>query len=188
MKMTKLYSEDNLFTTFNNIEKIKKSKEERKLNKVIRVEEMIKKIKEHYNLNSSMLANNLGVKVQTVYKWEKGDNKPNMKRYNQIKKFYEEIIRENKTEALEQPETALKPLEIANEEVREDVTAGTPFIKLTGAGDSEDIFVNMSRIDKISIYSRNTEICIVDEYINVKETPAEILKLIRKKLKENGEN
>ena len=29
--MTKSYSKDNLFTTFNNIEKIKKSKQERKL-------------------------------------------------------------------------------------------------------------------------------------------------------------
>lgn len=186
--MTKLYSEDNLFTTFNNIEKIKKSKEERKLNKVIRVEEMIKKIKEHYNLNSSMLANNLGVEAQTVYKWEKGDNKPNMKRYNQIKEFYEEITKEDKLEAIEQPETALEPLEIANKEVVEDITAGTPFVKLTGAGDSEDIFVNMSRIDKISIYSRNTEICINDEYINVKETPAEVLELIRKTIKENEKN
>lgn len=43
--MTKLYSEDNLFTTFNNIEKIKKEKQERKVKPVIRVEEMIKKLK-----------------------------------------------------------------------------------------------------------------------------------------------
>ena len=56
-------AQNNLFTTFNNIEKIKKSKEERMLKPVIRVEEMIKTIKEHYNLNSSMLANNLGVDV-----------------------------------------------------------------------------------------------------------------------------
>lgn len=148
---------------------------------MIRVEEMIKAIREHYNLNAPMLANNLGVDAQTVYKWERG-SKPNIKRYNKIKELYEGIAKEDKAEALERPE-------IANKEVVEDITAGTPFIKLTGAGDSEDIFVNMSRIDKISIYSsRNTEICINDEYINVKETPAEVLVLIRKKLQENEKN
>lgn len=58
--MTELYSKDNLFTAFNNIEKIKKEKQERKVKPVIRVEEMIKVIREHYNLNAPMLANNLG--------------------------------------------------------------------------------------------------------------------------------
>ena len=119
-------AQNNLFTTFNNIEKIKKEKQEkqeRKLNTVIRVEEMIKTIKEHYNLNAPMLANNLGVDVQSIYKWEKG-GWPSVKRYNKIKELYEEITREDKTEVLEQ-------LEIANKEVIEDITAGTPFIKVT---------------------------------------------------------
>ena len=89
-------AQNNLFTAFNNIEKIK---EERKVKPVIRVEEMIKKIKEHYNLNAPMLAHNLGVDVQAIYRWEKG-GRPNIKRYNKIKELYEEIIRENKTEAL----------------------------------------------------------------------------------------
>ena len=185
--MTELYSEDNLFTTFNNIEKIKKSKEERKLNKVIRVEEMIKTIKEHYNLNSSMLANNLGVDVQTVYKWEKGDNKPNMKRYNKIKELYEEITRENKTEVLEQPE-------IANKEVVEDITAGTPFIKLSLYENDffpsgEPYYVNYQKISEIvagvlggsSIHFKGER----KSGLLVEETPTEVLELIRKKIKEN---
>lgn len=66
--MTELYSKDNLFTAFNNIEKIKKEKQERKVKPVIRVEEMIRTIKEHYNLNAPMLANNLGVDVQAIYR------------------------------------------------------------------------------------------------------------------------
>ena len=37
-------AQNNLFTTFNNIEKIKKEKKERKVKPVIRVEEMIKTI------------------------------------------------------------------------------------------------------------------------------------------------
>ena len=43
-------AQNNLFTTFNNIEKIKKEKQERKVKPVIRVEENDKKLKEHYNL------------------------------------------------------------------------------------------------------------------------------------------
>nr|DAM92349.1 MAG TPA: helix-turn-helix domain protein [Caudoviricetes sp.] len=176
-------AQNNLFTTFNNIEKIKKSKEERMLKPVIRVEEMIRTIKEHYNLNSSMLANNLGVDAQTVYKWEKGDNKPSMKYYNKIKEFYEGIVKEDKEEAIEQPE-------IANKEVEEDVTVGTPFICLTFAkSDTQKTFVNINEIneivpgfDGITIHTTN------GEFTNVKETPAEILDLIRKKLKENEKN
>ena len=82
-------AQNNLFTTFNNIEKIKKEKQERKVKPVIRDEEMIKKIKEHYNLNAPMLAHNLGVDVQAIYRWEKG-GRPNIKRYNKIKELYEE--------------------------------------------------------------------------------------------------
>ena len=193
--MTKLYSEDNLFTTFNNIEKIKKSKEERKLNKVIRVEEMIRTIKEHYNLNSSMLANNLGVEAQTIYKWEKGDNKPNMKRYNKIKELYEEIIRENKTEAIKQPETALKPLEIANKEIIEDVTAGTPFIKVTLLYDdfherNKPYYVSYYDISGILEDECNGSMIyfLENEEIEVIESPAEVLELIRKKIKEDEKN
>lgn len=195
--MTKLYSEDNLFTTFNNIEKIKKSKEERKLNKVIRVEEMIKTIKEHYNLNSSMLANNLGVDAQTVYKWEKGDNKPSMKYYNKIKEFYEGITKESKEEAIEQPETALKPLEIVNKEVIEDVTAGTPFIKLSLYENDffpsgEPYYVNYQKISEIvagvlggsSIHFKGER----KSGLLVEETPTEVLELIRKTIKENEKN
>ena len=143
-------AQNNLFTAFNNIEKIK---EERKVKPVIRVEEMIKTIKEHYNLNAPMLANNLGVDVQAIYRWEKG-GRPNIKRYNKIKELYEEIIRENKTEALEQPETALKPLEIADKEVIEDVTVGTPFIKLSKfnvnyVNNLEPFYVNIHEIVEI---------------------------------------
>jgi len=179
--MTKSYSEDNLFTTFNNIEKIKKSKEERMLKPVIRVEEMIRTIKEHYNLNSSMLANNLGVDAQTVYKWEKGDNKPSMKYYNKIKEFYEGIVKEDKEEAIEQPE-------IANKEVVEDVAAGTPFISTTGVQGGE-IYININKIQEIHYQKENTSIYFGDEDCTcVEETPAEVLELIRKKIKENEKN
>lgn len=175
-------AQNNLFTTFNNIEKIKKEKQERKVKPVIRVEEMIRTIKEHYNLNAPMLANNLGVNVQSVYKWENG-GRPSTTSYNKIKEFYEGITKESKGEGLEQPE-------IANKEVVEDITAGTPFICLTFAkSDIQKTFVNINEIneivpgfDGITIHTTN------GEFTNVKETPAEILELIRKKIKENEKN
>jgi len=170
-------AQNNLFTAFNNIEKIK---EERKVKPVIRVEEMIRTIKEHYNLNAPMLAHNLGVDVQAIYRWEKG-GRPSVKRYNKIKELYEEITREDKTEVLEQPE-------IANKEVIEDITAGTPFITLTGVGNSGKFIINANRINKMKFYLTCTEIHINEEYIRVKESPAEIFELIRKNSKENDKN
>lgn len=181
-------AQNNLFTTFNNIEKIKKEKQERKVKPVIRVEEMIKKIKEHYNLNAPMLANNLGVDVQTIYRWEKG-GRPNIKRYNKIKELYEGIAKEDKEEAIEQPETPLKSLEIANKEVIEDVTVGTPFIELTFDVNGKKRYVNINNIHEIS--ETYTTTCISfskEDYTHVKENITEVLELIRKKLKENEKN
>lgn len=184
-------AQNNLFTAFNNIEKIK---EERKVKPVIRVEQMIRTIKEHYNLNAPMLAHNLGVDVQAIYRWEKG-GRPNIKRYNKIKELYEEIIRENKTEALERPETALKPLEIANKEIIEDVTAGTPFIKVTLLNDDfhkrdEPYYVSYYDISGILENECNgsTIYFLENEEAEVKESPAEVLELIRKTIKENEKN
>lgn len=182
MKMTKSYSQDNLFTAFNNIESIKKIKQERKLKPVIRVEEMIKTIKDHYNLNAPMLANNLGVDVQAIYRWEKG-GRPNIKRYNKIKELYEEIIRENKTEVLEQPK-------IANKEVIEDATAGTPFIELTPIRNEGKAYVNINKIQEIYYLSEGTSSIVFknDDYSHFEESPTEVLELIRKKIKENEKN
>lgn len=175
-------AQNNLFTTFNNIEKIKKEKQERKVKPVIRVEEMIKKIKEHYNLNAPMLAHNLGVDVQAIYRWEKG-GRPNIKRYNKIKELYEEIIRENKTEVLEQPE-------IANKEVIEDATAGTPFIELTPIRNEGKAYVNINKIQEIYYLSEGTSSIVFknDDYSHFEESPTEVLELIRKNLKENEKN
>lgn len=187
MKMTKLYSKDNLFTAFNNIEKIKKSKQERKLNKVIRVEEMIKAIREHYNLNAPMLANNLGVNAQSIYKWENG-GRPSINSYNKIKELYEGIPKESKEEAPEQPETA-------NKKIIEDITVGTPFIKVTLLNDdfherNKPYYVSYYDISGILENECNgsTIYFLEDEQTEVIESPAEVLELIRKTIKENEKN
>lgn len=176
-------AQNNLFTAFNNIEKIKKEKQERKVKPVIRVEEMIKAIREHYNLNAPMLANNLGVNAQSIYKWENG-GRPSINSYNKIKELYEGITREDKPEATEEPETT-------NKEVVEDITAGTPFIKLTGAGNNENMLINVSAINYITPFTKRpeyTEVSVNEEYVCVKESPVEILELIRKTIKENEKN
>lgn len=179
--------QNNLFTAFNNIEKIK---EERKVKPVIRVEEMIKAIREHYNLNAPILANNLGVNAQSIYKWENG-GRPSINSYNKIKELYEEIVKEDKTESLEQPE-------IANEEVIEDVTAGTPFIVLNKfntqyVNNLEPFYANIHEIVEILNRAlRGSLIRFSNESVEfrtpVEEEPEEILELIRKKLQENEKN
>ena len=94
------------------------------------------------------------------------------------------IVKEDKEEVLEQPE-------IANKEVIEDITAGTPFINLTGAGNNENMLINASTINYINPFTKApeyTEVSLNEEYLCVKESPAEILELIRKKIKENEKN
>lgn len=171
--------QNNLFTAFNNTEKIK---EERKVKPVIRVEEMIKTIKEHYNLNAPMLANNLGVDVQAIYRWEKG-GRPNIKRYNKIKELYEGITKESKEEVLEQPE-------IVNKEVEEDAAAGTSFIELTPIRNEGKAYININKIQEIYYLREDTSSIVFnnEDYSHFEESPTEVLELIRKKLKENEKN
>ena len=65
-----------------------------------------------------------------------------------------------------------------------DITAGTPFINLTGAGDNENMLINVSAINYITPFTKRpeyTEVSVNEEYLCVKETPAEILELIKNK-------
>nr|DAX84182.1 MAG TPA: antitoxin [Caudoviricetes sp.] len=187
-------AQNNLFTAFNNIEKIKK---EKGLKQMIRVEDMIKTIKEHYNYNAPMLASILETGTQSIYNWENG-SKPSIRYFNKIKELYEEITKESKGEALEQPETALKPLEIANKEVEEDAAAGTPFIELNRfntkyVNNLEPFYINVHEIvgilngeiggSIIRLRNKSVEFRTLAE-----EEPTEVLELIRKKLKENEKN
>lgn len=187
-------AQNNLFTAFNNIEKIKK---EKGLKQMIRVEDMIKTIKEHYNYNAPMLASILETGTQSIYNWENG-SKPSIRYFNKIKELYEEITKESKGEALEQPETALKSLEIANKEVEEDAAAGTPFIELNRfntkyVNNLEPFYINVHEIvgilngeiggSIIRLRNKSVEFRTLAE-----EEPTEVLELIRKKLKENEKN
>lgn len=170
-----LHLDSNLFTAFNNIEEIKEEKA-----KVVRTEEMIKVIKETYNYNAPMLASILKTGTQSVYNWENG-SRPSIRHFNKIKELYDEIVSKGKTNVLEQPE-------IANKEIIEDVTAGTPFIILTSDFNGEKIYMNINKISGVRSYPDGTTHINSGDTAVVRENATEIFEKIRKKLSEDGEN
>lgn len=64
-----------------------------------------------------------------------------------------------------------------------DITAGTPFVCLSFArSDTQKTFVNINQINEIVPDFDGTTIHVTNgEFTNVKETPAEILELIKNK-------
>lgn len=62
-----------------------------------------------------------------------------------------------------------------------DITAGTQFIKLTSDANEKDLYININNISEISPYLTGATINMQSYYTNVKETPAEILELIKNK-------
>lgn len=65
------------------------------------VAEMIRVVKEHYNLNDTLLAVELGVKsTGNITQWRKGETKPNKDRYIKLKALYEKVmkLKEDQTE------------------------------------------------------------------------------------------
>ncbi len=62
-----------------------------------------------------------------------------------------------------------------------DITAGTPFIKLTSDINGEDLYININNISEISPYLAGATINMQSYYTNVKESSDEILELIKNK-------
>jgi len=57
------------------------------------VTEMMKVVKEYYNLNDTLLAVELGVKsTGNITQWRKGETKPNKERYIKLKALYEKVM------------------------------------------------------------------------------------------------
>ena len=83
------------------------------MRKIITVPEMIEAIKEHYNLNDTLLAVNLKVTNQTVKAWKEG-KKPRKDSYLALTELYEGICEEIHRETAEVTEvTKKKPYEIS---------------------------------------------------------------------------
>lgn len=62
-----------------------------------------------------------------------------------------------------------------------DITAGTPFIKLTSDTNGEDLYININNISEINPYLAGATINMQSYYTNVKESSDEILELIKNK-------
>lgn len=67
------------------------------IKRIVTVPEMIEAIKEHYNLNDTLLAINLNISKQTVKAWKEG-KKPRKDSYLELTELYKGINSEEQTE------------------------------------------------------------------------------------------
>lgn len=85
------------------------------IKRIVTVSEMIEAIKEHYNLNDTLLAINLNVTNQTIKAWKEG-KKPRKDSYLELTELYEGICEEIHQETPEEVEEVTeekKPYEIS---------------------------------------------------------------------------
>lgn len=80
--------------------------------RIITVPEMIEAIKEHYNLNDTLLAINLNISKQTVKAWKEG-KKPRKDSYLELTELYKGINSEEQTEEAQEITEEKKPYEIS---------------------------------------------------------------------------
>lgn len=88
------------------------------IKRIVTVPEMIEAIKEHYNLNDTLLAINLKVTNQTIKAWKEG-KKPRKDSYLELTELYKGINSEEQTEEVQEVQEAQevteekKPYEIS---------------------------------------------------------------------------
>lgn len=82
------------------------------IKRIITVPEMIEAIKEHYNLNDTLLAINLNVTNQTIKAWKEG-KKPRKDSYLELTELYKGINSEEQTEEVQEVTEVKKPYEIS---------------------------------------------------------------------------
>ena len=71
------------------------------IKRIVTVPEMIEAIKEHYNLNDTLLAINLNISKQTVKAWKEG-KKPRKDSYLELTELYKGINSEEQTEEVQE--------------------------------------------------------------------------------------
>lgn len=79
------------------------------MSKIVTVVEMVERIKEHYNLNDTLLASDLGISRKAITGWRNG-NIPKVETYKKVKELYYGIeeIEINNTEAEKKERYELK--------------------------------------------------------------------------------
>lgn len=176
--MTELYSRDNLFTTFNNIESVKKEKSK----EILTVRHMVDVIQDTFNFNDAMLGEELGIAGQNINNWRSKNVKPTMNNYRQLKRLYEKALQHKKdVEYLEDKINAA--IEVTENKV--DITENTPFIQLVNTENNLE-FIDYRLISKIVqyqdgcvIFTRQTGLTL-----KVKSTSEQLFELIRSKQNE----
>ena len=88
--------------------------------RIITVPEMIEAIKEHYNLNDTLLAINLNITNQTIKAWKEG-KKPRKDSYLELTELYKGINSEEQTEEAQEITEEKKPYEISYPNDREKI-------------------------------------------------------------------
>lgn len=81
--------------------------------KIVTVPEMIEAIKEHYNLNDTLLSVNLNVTNQAVKSWKEGGKKPRKDSYLALIELYNGINSKEQTEETQEIIREKKPYEIS---------------------------------------------------------------------------
>ena len=83
------------------------------MRKIVTVPEMIEAIKEHYNLNDTLLSVNLNVTNQAVKSWKEGGKKPRKDSYLALIELYNGINSKEQTEETQEIIREKKPYEIS---------------------------------------------------------------------------
>ena len=83
------------------------------MRKIVTVPEMIEAIKEHYNLNDTLLSVNLNVTNQAVKSWKEGGKKPRKDSYLALIELYNGINSKEQTEETQEIIKEKKPYEIS---------------------------------------------------------------------------
>ena len=81
--------------------------------KIVTVPEMIEAIKEHYNLNDTLLSVNLNVTNQAVKSWKEGGKKPRKDSYLALIELYNGINSKEQTEETQEIIREKKPYKIS---------------------------------------------------------------------------
>ena len=113
------------------------------------VAEMMRVVKEHYNLNDTLLAVELGVKsTGNITQWRKGETKPNKDRYIKLKALYEKVM-SLKEEQKEETQVNVKELY----ELKYPENGTLLFYNDITTGAIREILYDADEMDIVNVYS-----------------------------------
>ena len=113
------------------------------------VAEMMKVVKEYYNLNDTLLAVELGVKsTGNITQWRKGETKPNKDKYIKLKALYEKVM-ELKEDQKEETQVKVKE----RYELKYPENGTLLFYNDITTGAIREILYDADEMDIVNVYS-----------------------------------